>query len=65
MMEGPLLEIDSVMDGLIENGTMPGAVTFVARRGHIVQHEAYGHAVLYQDDTGTEVDNPISMDKDT
>ena len=61
MMEEPLLEIDSVMDEMIENGLMPGAVTFVARRGHIVQHEAYGHAVLYQDDNGTEVDNPISM----
>ena len=65
MMEEPLLEIDSVMDEMIENGTMPGAVTFVARRGHIVQHEAYGHSVLYQDDNGTKVDNPISMDKDT
>ena len=65
MMEEPLLEIDTVMDEMIENGIMPGAVTFVARRGHIVQHEAYGHAVLYQDDNGTEVDNPISMDKDT
>ncbi|WP_172370675.1 serine hydrolase domain-containing protein [Sporosarcina jiandibaonis] len=65
MVEEPLLEIDSVIEEMIENGTMPGAVTFVARRGHIVQHEAYGQAVLYSDDTGTEVENPISMDKDT
>ncbi|MFD1037084.1 serine hydrolase domain-containing protein [Virgibacillus byunsanensis] len=65
MMEGPLLEIDSVMDNMIENGTMPGAVTFVARRGHIVQHEAYGHAALYEDDSVTEMDEPVAMNKDT
>ncbi|MUK88964.1 serine hydrolase [Ornithinibacillus sp. L9] len=65
MVEEPLMGIDSVMEEMIGNGTMPGAVTFVARRGHIVQHEAYGHAVLYQDDSGTEIDEPIEMSKDT
>ncbi|MEC5422923.1 serine hydrolase [Virgibacillus sp. C22-A2] len=65
MMENPLLEIDSIMETHINEGTMPGAVTFVARRGHIVQHEAYGHALLYADDAGSEVDEPLLMNRDT
>ncbi len=65
MMETPLREIDSVMKSMMENEVMPGAVTFVARRGHIVQHEAYGSAVLYKDDQGNKVDDPIAMQKDT
>nr|WP_240339819.1 serine hydrolase domain-containing protein [Halobacillus ihumii] len=65
MMETPLREIDSVMKSMMENEVMPGAVTFVARRGHIVQHEAYGSAVLYKDDQGNKVNDPIAMQKDT
>ncbi|RDW15629.1 serine hydrolase domain-containing protein [Oceanobacillus chungangensis] len=65
MVEGPLRQIDTELENLIDDGMMPGAVTFVARRGHIVQHEAYGHAFLYEDGTGKEVDKPITMEKDT
>ncbi|MFD2925196.1 serine hydrolase [Halobacillus naozhouensis] len=61
----PLREIDSVMESMIADGVMPGAVTFVARRGHIVQREAYGKAVLYKDDQGNKVDEPVAMQKDT
>lgn len=65
MVEQPLTAIDNVMESMINNHVMPGAVTFVAKRGHIVQHEAYGHSLLYEDDEGNEVDHPISMSKDT
>ncbi|WP_188454184.1 serine hydrolase domain-containing protein [Virgibacillus oceani] len=65
MLSEPLDEIDTVMESMIDNGVMPGAVTFVARRGHIVQHEAYGDAVRYKDDNGTEFDKPIAMKEDT
>lgn len=65
MVEEPLLNIDSMIESMIDSGTFPGAVTFVARRGHIVQHEAYGHAYLYEDDEFTEADNKIKMKKDT
>ncbi|QDP39499.1 serine hydrolase domain-containing protein [Radiobacillus deserti] len=65
MIAKPLKEIDSVMTDMIKEDVMPGAVTFVARRGHIVQHEAYGDAVLYKNDEGEKVDNPIEMKKDT
>ena len=65
MIEDSLFGIDSVMESMIKNGSMPGAVTLVARRGQIVQHESYGNAVLYQDDSGTEVEEPVAMKKDT
>ncbi|WP_047984596.1 serine hydrolase domain-containing protein [Ornithinibacillus californiensis] len=65
MMEEPLSNIDSVMESMIENELFPGAVTFVARGGHIVQHEAYGHAYLYEDDNFTEAENQILMRNDT
>lgn len=65
MIAKPLAKINTVMDEMIANDVMPGAVTFVARRGHIVQHEAYGDAVLYQNDSGEKVENPIAMKKDT
>ncbi|WP_077624636.1 serine hydrolase [Sediminibacillus massiliensis] len=64
MMDGPLLAIDGSMNSFIDNGTMPGAVTLVARRGHIVQNKAYGHAVRYLN-SSTEMDNPIKMSQDT
>nr|WP_244535785.1 serine hydrolase domain-containing protein [Lentibacillus halodurans] len=65
MMEEPLNDIDTVIESTINDDVMPGAVTFVARQGHIVQHQAYGNAVLYQDDSGNELNDPISMNKDT
>ncbi|WP_430790845.1 serine hydrolase [Virgibacillus flavescens] len=65
MMQQPLNEIDPIMNSMIDEGVMPGAVTFVARRGHIVQHEAYGHSLLYKNDTNSLVENPINMQKDT
>lgn len=65
MVEQPLNEIDSTIESMIQAGVMPGAVTFVARRGHIVQHEAYGHSYLYEDDTHTFAEQPIAMEKDT
>lgn len=65
MMAEPLSNIDSMMETMIEDGLFPGAVTFVARGGHIVQHEAYGHAYLYEDDNFTEAENQIEMKKDT
>nr|WP_157087676.1 serine hydrolase domain-containing protein [Oceanobacillus damuensis] len=65
MMEEPLQQINPLMEEMIENGTFPGAVTFVARKGHIVQHEAYGNAFLYEDDQGNLTDDPIAMSEDT
>ncbi|MFC4557582.1 serine hydrolase [Virgibacillus kekensis] len=65
MVAAPLKEIDSVMKEMIQNDVMPGAVTLVARRGHIVQHEAYGHAALYKDDQETKLEDPLKMTKDT
>ncbi|MCP3029602.1 serine hydrolase [Halobacillus sp. A5] len=65
LMAEPLQEIDSVLEAKIAEGAMPGAVTLVARKGHIAQNEAYGHSLLYEDDEGTQVDEPISMEKDT
>ncbi|WP_173917928.1 serine hydrolase domain-containing protein [Halobacillus sp. Marseille-Q1614] len=65
MMQAPLNAIDSVIETSISEGALPGAVTFVARKGHIVQNEAYGHSLLYKDDQGNEVPNPLHMEKDT
>ncbi|WP_249870274.1 serine hydrolase domain-containing protein [Oceanobacillus saliphilus] len=65
MIEEPLMDINPLMESMIENGTFPGAVTFVARKGHIVQHESYGHAYLYEDDQGNMTDDPIAMYEDT
>ncbi|MRG84927.1 serine hydrolase domain-containing protein [Salinibacillus xinjiangensis] len=65
MMQGPLNKIDQVMSTMIEDEVMPGAVSIVARRGHIVQHESYGYAARYLDGSKTEMDNPIKMQKDT
>ncbi|MFB4167764.1 serine hydrolase [Virgibacillus sp. JSM 102003] len=65
MVAEPLNEIDSVMKSMIDDNVMPGAVTFVARRGHIVQHEAYGDAAIYKDDSGNQLEDPVAMSKDT
>ncbi|GIN84674.1 serine hydrolase [Heyndrickxia sporothermodurans] len=60
-----LKEIDQVIQNAINQKVMPGAVTYVARKGVIVKQEAYGYAYRYTDDQFTEVDNPILMKKDT
>ncbi|MFG6150676.1 serine hydrolase [Halobacillus sp. B23F22_1] len=65
LMAEPLQEIDSVVESKISEGAMPGAVTLVARKGHIAQHEAYGSSLLFKDDQGTTVDQPLEMEKDT
>jgi len=65
MVQQPLDEIDGHMERMIEDRVMPGAVAFVARRGHIVKHEAYGHAYKYVDDQLTLASNPIEMQEDT
>ncbi|EFV77046.1 beta-lactamase [Bacillus sp. 2_A_57_CT2] len=65
MVQQPLNEIDPLMESMISEGIMPGAVTFVARRGHIVKQDAYGYSYRYTDDKFTEAQNPIEMTEDT
>lgn len=65
MIQQPLDDIDGHMTKMIGDRVMPGAVAFVARRGHIVKHEAYGFAYKYEDDKLTEAENPILMKEDT
>lgn len=61
MMQKSLEEIDPFIETNMNKGMMPGAVVFVARKGQIVKHEAYGYAVKYKDSTLTEMDKPIKM----
>ncbi|MBA4536356.1 serine hydrolase [Bacillus aquiflavi] len=65
MLSGSLRKIDGVMTAAIDNKLLPGAVVMVARKGHIVKHQAYGHAALYEDDHFTMMDKPVQMRKDT
>lgn len=65
MVEAPLQQIDQIMNQAISQKLMPGAVTFVARAGKIVKHDAYGYSAQYTDDKFTEMDNPIPMETDT
>ncbi|TDL62323.1 class A beta-lactamase-related serine hydrolase [Rhodococcus qingshengii] len=65
MVEAPLQQIDRIMNQAISQKLMPGAVTFVARAGKIVKHDAYGYSAQYTDDKFTEMDNPIPMETDT
>lgn len=65
MVQQPLDEIDGHMEKMIADGVMPGAVAFVARRGHIVKQEAYGFAYRYEDGQFTESSEPIKMEEDT
>ncbi|WP_442874251.1 serine hydrolase [Cytobacillus sp. NCCP-133] len=65
MVQQPLNKIDSIMEGMIEDGVMSGAVAFVARRGQIVKQDAYGYAYRYKDDKFTEAENQIEMTEDT
>ncbi|MFP3360880.1 serine hydrolase, partial [Planococcus sp. SIMBA_143] len=65
LREEPLDEIDGLLQSAIDDQVMPGAVAFVARRGHIVKEEAYGYSAQYTDGDFTEMDNPIPMSEDT
>lgn len=65
MLKAPLEEIDPLMEKLIGEKVMPGAVALVARSGHIAKHEAYGYAYRYTDDQFTEAENPLKMKNDT
>lgn len=65
LVKEPLEEIDGVMNAAVENGTAPGIVTFVAKSGHIVKHDAFGYAALYTDDKQTQMENPVVMTKET
>lgn len=65
MRTEPLKNMDHIIQTAVDKAVMPGAVAFVARRGHIVKEASYGYAVRYEDAGRTEVDQPISMTKDT
>ncbi len=65
MIDNPLQDIDYAIDQAIAEQVMPGAVVFVARKGKIVKHEAYGYAARYTDADFTEMEQPIEMQKDT
>ena len=65
MKQSALNDIDGAIGQYIESGLTPGAVTFVARSGHIVQRDAYGYAAVYTDDTFTEMEKPVKMKTDT
>ena len=65
MKQSALNDIDGAIGQYIESGLTPGAVTFVARSGHIVQRDAYGYAAIYKDDTFTEMEQPVKMKTDT
>jgi CubicO group peptidase (beta-lactamase class C family) len=65
MVEAPLHQIDQIMNQAISQKLMPGAVTFVARAGKIVKHDAYGYSAQYTDGKFTEMENPIPMENDT
>ncbi|WKA55418.1 serine hydrolase [Planococcus shixiaomingii] len=65
MSQNPLDLVDAAVEKAIAAKTTPGAVTLVARSGHIVKHQAYGYSSLYADDKFSQVENPIKMDEDT
>ncbi|WP_050613452.1 serine hydrolase [Bacillus testis] len=64
MLQEPLDSMDTMINGHIRAGMMPGAVALVARSGRIVKHQAYGYAARYKD-ANAEMENPISMKEDT
>lgn len=65
MKVGPLNAIDPHIQQAIREQNMPGAVVLIARRGVVVKHKAYGHALRYRDDRFTPVEHPIAMREDT
>jgi CubicO group peptidase (beta-lactamase class C family) len=65
MMEAPLQQINQIMNQAISQKLMPGAVTFVARAGKIVKHDAFGYSAQYTDGEFTEMEKPIPMENDT
>ena len=38
-----LSRIDQLVNGLVNDGTIPGAVVFISRNGRVVMHKAYGY----------------------
>lgn len=65
MVEAPLQQIDHVINEAISQKLMPGAVTFVARAGKIVKHDAFGYSAQYTDGHFSEMEKPLVMKKDT
>lgn len=65
MVDAPLQQIDHIMNQAISQKLMPGAVTFVARAGKIVKHDAFGFSAQYTDGNFTEMKNPIPMENNT
>lgn len=64
LAEQPLNDINPMIEELIKEKAMPGAVVFVAKQGQIVKHEAFGYAYKYKDDQFTEAKNPLKMKKE-
>nr|WP_124728638.1 serine hydrolase domain-containing protein [Staphylospora marina] len=61
----PLRSLDESVREAVRANMTPGAVVLIARRGNIVKHEAYGHAVRYADDRFLPHPTPVPMRKDT
>lgn len=65
MLQRPLDEMyDVAMHAILER-EIPGAVVLVGKDETIVKHDAYGHAVRYEDSHFEESDNPVFMTEDT
>ncbi|TPG93018.1 DUF1343 domain-containing protein [Brevibacillus laterosporus] len=54
-------EVDQAIKQAIQEKIMPGAVVAVVTRGKRKIERAYGHAYLYEDKEGKEVENPVKM----
>jgi CubicO group peptidase (beta-lactamase class C family) len=51
-----LARLDSMMQLLVTNGTLPNVVTFVAHNGTIVHHKAYGYRNIEKKEAATTTD---------
>jgi CubicO group peptidase (beta-lactamase class C family) len=51
-----LARIDTLMNNFIRDGVLPHAVTFIAHKGKVVQHKAYGYSHL-ETKTPTKTDD--------
>ncbi|WP_255259606.1 serine hydrolase [Lentibacillus sp. CBA3610] len=65
MLQGPLDDIDGIIQEAIADKYMAGSVVLAARNGTIVKEDAYGDAARYLDDEFTEMENPVDMQTDT
>lgn len=59
-----LARIDSLLNGLVKNGVLPNAVTFVARHGQVVHHKAFGFKDI-EKGTGVSVTDIFRMASQT